>query len=372
MKFKVKTADFQKAISAVEGVITVREIKSILSNVKIEAEDSRVYLSATDLEISIKTSVSSDTLEPGVTSIPAKQLSSTFKTINFPEAMLSSDSSGEGAQTIITDAERKKDFKMNINGIEGDEIKTIGKVDESLIVDFPCFTFSEMIKKTAYSVALEDTRFVFNGLYVVSGEGRITVVGTDGRRLAKVERNLPNSLPFSKGAIIPHKAVKEILKMIDSNESGKIGIVDNQIYLSIGNVQILCKLIDGNYPDFEAVIPKETKNSAKINKEDFSAALRQALIAAEEPSKQIRLRFSDNSLNINSSNPGATEVNVNIPIEYKGEETAIAFKGDYLVDVLKTIDDSEIVMDFSGPNAPAVFRDPSDAQYTAVIMPMKL
>ncbi|MBP9887818.1 MAG: DNA polymerase III subunit beta [Leptospiraceae bacterium] len=373
MKFKVKTSDFQKAISSVEGVITVREIKSILSNIKVEAEDGKVFLSATDLEISIKTSVSADTLEPGMTSIPAKQLSNTFKTINFPEALIAHNPDAEGTvSTIITDSEKKKDFKMNINGIEGEEIKTISKVDDSLVVDFPCFTISEMIKKTSYSVALEDTRFVFNGLYVTSSEGKISFVGTDGRRLAKIDRVIPNSLPFSKGVIIPHKAIKEIMKMIDSNESGKIGIVENQIYLKIGNVELLCKLIDGNYPDYEAVIPKESKNSVRINKDELQVALRQALIAAEEPSRQIRMTFSENLLHINSSTPGSTEVNVSIPVDYKGEETSIAFKGDYLADVIKSIDDPEIIMEFSSSNSPAVFKDPSDAQYISVIMPMKL
>ncbi|HMW04884.1 MAG TPA: DNA polymerase III subunit beta [Leptospiraceae bacterium] len=372
MKFKVKTNDFQKAISSVEGVITVREIKSILSNIKVEAEDGKVFLSATDLEISIKTSVNADTIEPGTTSIPAKQLSNAFKTINFPEALLTNDNAEGNVSTTITDSEKKKDFKMNINGVEGEEIKTISKVDDSLVVDFPCFTISEMIKKTSYSVALEDTRFVFNGLYVISNEGKISFVGTDGRRLAKIDRVIPNALPFSKGVIIPHKAIKEIVKMIDSNDSGKIGIVDNQIYLKIGNVELLCKLIDGNYPDYEAVIPSKSKSSVRINKDELQIALRQALIAAEEPSRQIRMTFSENLLHINSSTPGSTEVNVSLPVDYKGEEMSIAFKGDYLADVIKSIDDAEIIMEFTSSNLPAVFKDPSDPQYTSVIMPMKI
>jgi DNA polymerase-3 subunit beta len=373
MKFLVKTSEFQKAISSVEGIITAREIKSVLSNIKVETAEDKVFLSATDLEISIKTSVSAKIISHGTSSIPAKQLSSILKTINFHETSIETISDNEGGvKTLITDGESKVDFRMFINGVEGEEITTIPKIENDLIFDFPCFTLAHMIKKTSYSVALEDTRFVFNGLYIVNTDNKICIVGTDGRRLAKIEREIQNDLPFKKGVIIPHKAIREILKMIDSAESGKIGLVDNQIYVAIKDVEILCKLIDGNYPDYEAVIPKDNKFSIHIPRDSFSIALKQALIAAEEPSKQIRLTTNKNSLHINSSNPGTTEVNINIPLQYDGDEMVIAFKGDYLADVVKSIEDSEIRVHFNNPNAPVTFKDGSDENYTSVIMPMKI
>jgi DNA polymerase-3 subunit beta len=373
MKFSVKTHDFQKAISSVEGIISVREIKSVLSNIKIEVEDDKVSLSATDLEISIRATIQAKTISNGTSSIPAKQLSSTMKTINFLETSLETVSNDEGSsRTLITDAENKVDFKMFINGIESEEIKTIAKVSQDQIVEFPCSTLSGMIRKTSYSVALEDTRFVFNGLYIISSENTLIVVGTDGRRLAKVERTIPNKFPFQKGVIIPHKAIREIVKMLETNETGNIGFIDNQIYLATKDMELQCKLIDGNYPDYEAVIPKETKNRIRIAKDTFQIALRQALIAAEEPTRQLRVGLTKNNLNLSSNNPGATEVSINIPIEYEGEDTMIAFKGDYVVDVVKSIEDHEIIIEFNNSNAPVLFRDPSDANYVSVIMPMKL
>lgn len=373
MKFLVKTSEFQKAVSSVEGIITAREIKSVLSNIKVETGDDKVFISATDLEISIKTSVNAKILTAGTSSIPAKQLSNILKTINFQETSIETESDDEGGvRTLITDGENKVDFKMFINGVEGEEITTIPKVENDVIFDFPCFTLSHMIKKTSYSVALEDTRFVFNGLYIVNTKNKISVVGTDGRRLAKIEREIQNDLPFEKGIIVPHKAIREILKMIDSAESGKIGLIDNQIYVAIKDVEILCKLIDGNYPDYEAVIPKENKFSVSIPRDSFTVALKQAMIAAEEPSKQIRITTNDNSLHINSSNPGTTEVNIKIPVEYSGDEMTIAFKGDYLSDAVKAIDDSHIKIHFNNPNAPILFKDGSDEHYSSVIMPMKI
>jgi DNA polymerase III subunit beta len=374
MKFIINTSDFQKSISAVEGVITVREVRSILSNIKIESDKDKVFLSATDLEISIKHSINAQVIEEGSTTIPAKQLNNTFKTINFPQSLVTVDPDNDGskAKTLITDAEKKESYQMIINGMEGEEIKTISKIDDALIVDFPCIILSEMIKKTNYAVALDDTRFVFNGLYLVATEGKIILVGTDGRRLAKIERTIPNSLPFSTGVIIPHKAIKEIIKMIDGHEKGKIGVVDNQIYLQIGNTEILCKLIDGNYPDYDAVIPKETKFKAIVNKDKFSLKIKQALVSAEEPARQLRLHFTNNNLQITSSTQGSVEADISLPIEYDGDETTIAFKGDYLSDVAKSIDDAEINIHFTTTNSPVVFKDSTDSQYIAVIMPMKI
>ncbi|MCE9500263.1 MAG: DNA polymerase III subunit beta [Leptospira sp.] len=372
MKFRVKTTEFQKAINAVEGVISVREIKSILSNVKVEAENDKIFLSATDLEISIKASLNAKIDKPGNTSLPAKQLNRTFKEINFSETLVETDSDQNSLKVKITDAEEKYDFKAYINSLEGDEIKTISKVDESKIFDFPCHTFMEMIRKTSYSVAQEDTRFVFNGLFLTCKDRKVSFVGTDGRRLAKIDRTFPVNLPFEKGIIVPHKAIKEIAKMIDSHETGKIGLIENQVYISIGSVELLCKLIEGSYPDYDQVIPKSVNHSVKIGKENLTVALRQAIIAAEEPSKQIRVAFKKNILNINSSTAGASEVSINIPIDYNDEETVIAFKGDYLSEVIRSIDDSEIIIEFTNQNSPVIFKDPGDAEFISIIMPMKI
>ncbi|MDX1957766.1 MAG: DNA polymerase III subunit beta [Leptospiraceae bacterium] len=373
MKFSVKTQEFIKGISSVEGIISVREIKSALSNLKIEAENNSISISATDLEISLRTTIPAETKVKGIRSIPAKQLSSVMKSINFPLTQVEADENEEeGKRTLITDASGVKDFKMYINGVDSEEIKTIGNHSKGSAVEFPTFIFNSMLKKVSYAVALEDTRFVFNGLYVITTEDKLVVVGTDGRRLAKIERAIPNKIPFTKGIIIPHKAVKEIVKMLELSENGLTDLVDNQIYISTKDIELQSKLIDGNYPDYEAVIPKVTKNTFRGNKDEFLIAIRQALIAAEEPTKQIRLGLSKNSLNINSNNPGATEFSQNIPIEYEGEDYLIGFKGEYLQDAIRSIDDAEFVIEFSNPNSPIVLKDPSDKDYISVIMPMKL
>lgn len=372
MKFTVNTTEFLKAINAVDGVISVREIKSALSNLKIQTGESEVFLSATDLEIAIKTSVASSIQQKGAASLPAKQLSSIFKNLNFETTNLTTSDSSDSSETLITDASGKMDTKFRVNGIDSEDIKTIPKVDDSSIVEFPCQTIREMFRKTSYAMAIEETRFVFNGLFLKPNDTDLIVVGTDGRRLSKIVRKFPKQFPFKNGVIIPHKAVREMLKMMEGKETAKIGFIEEQIYVSSGNIELLFKLIDGNYPDYDQVIPKQSSNSVRVIKSDFLTFLKQALISAEEPSKQIRLSFSSGNMNISSSNPGTMMFDHNMPIDYSGDSITIAFKGDYLNDVVKAVDDPEVIFEFTTSSAPVVFKDPSDSDFVSVIMPMKL
>lgn len=373
MKFHVKTNDFQKAISMVESIVPTREVKSSLSNILIEAEENRIFLSATDLDISIKTSLAANVLSSGHGSIPAKQLGNIVKTINFPETSIEFKwDEEENLRTIITDAQEKVDFKMVINGYEEEEQKKIPKIEDTQKQEFPANIISQMIKKTFHAVAVEDTRYVFNGLFFSATKDTLTVVATDGRRLAKIQRKLENSFPFEKGIIIPHKAVREIIKILENAETVNLRHIQDQLYVSDGKSELLCKLIEGNYPDYDAVIPKSSKHSARINKEEFSVALRQALIVAEEPSHQVRLTFQKDKLNINSSDPGTTEASISLNVDYTGDDLTIAFKGDYLVDLTRVIEAQEIEIRFNNPNSPALFFDLADSQFVSVIMPMKI
>ncbi|WP_061266060.1 DNA polymerase III subunit beta [Leptospira interrogans] len=373
MKIKVNTSEFLKAIHAVEGVITTREIKSILSNLKIEAEGKETFLSATDLEISIKTSVPADVTQEGNVSLPAKQLSSFFKTIHFEDTNLSLEESDSNSSIVyITDASGKNDYKSKISGMDADEIKTISKIDSSQVSSFPSTLINDMIRKTSYAIAHEDQRFIFNGLYMIPNGDKLIFVGADGRRLCKIERTLPSPLQFKDSIIVPAKAIREISKMIATSEVGNIGLIDGQIYVSANNIELLCKLIEGNFPNYEQVIPKNTKFSTSISKEEFQVSLRQVLTAAEEPSRQVRLTFSKNNLNLFAQTLGASEASINKPIEYSGDEVTIAFKGEYLMDIFRSIDDNEVKIEFSDANSPVIFKDPSDPEFISVIMPMKL
>ncbi len=372
MEIHVKTSDFLKAIQTVEGVVNTKLIKSVLSNLKIEASDSKVFLSSTDMELSLRTSILSNVVKPGSTSLPARQLASIFKTIHFPDSKISVVSDPDNPLTLITDAEGKVETVFQINGMNPEEIKTIGEIPEEDITNITTIILKDMIRKTYYAVATDEVRFVFNGLYFRSQGNLLTVVGTDGRRLARINRSFPSALPFSEGIIIPHKTIREMMKVLEEADLGKTGKIDGQFYIQIGNTEILSKLIEGSFPDYEQVIPKDVKYKTKVNKEEFSIILKQALISAEEPSKQIRFHFQPGKLTVFASNPGTIQFESTMRIDYSGEDLTIAFKGDYIADCIKSIDDLELEIQFSNSTTPVLFKDPSDTDYVAVIMPMKI
>lgn len=372
MKFSVSTSEFLRAIQSVEGVITHREVKSALSNLKLEVSPDSVSISATDLEIAIKTSVPANASETGIAFLPAKQLSNIFKNLQFENTLLTRSKNGDGSETLITDSNGKIDTKFRINGLDSDEIKTIPKVNNSNTTEFPTQTLKDMIRKSSFAMAVDENRFVFNGLFLKPQNTDLIAVGTDGRRLSKTVRKFVSEFPFKNGVIIPHKAIKEMTKMMEGKEKARLGFIEDQLYVSSGNVELLFKLLEGNFPDYEQVIPKHNSYSVRLIRSEFSTYLRQAMISAEEPSKQIRLSFSKSNLNISSSNPGTMQFELNTPIDYSGESLTIAFKGEYLNDVVKAVEDPEILLEFTTSSSPVLFKDPSDSEFVSVIMPMKL
>lgn len=374
MDIQVKTSEFLKAIQTVEGVITTRQIKSILHNIRITVSDSKVYLFATDMEISLRTNIDCDVIKPGDTTLPAKQLSSIFKSIQFSDSRITIKESSDNITAEITDATNVNKTKFQIIGQSPEEMSSIDfKVGDNY-PSIPTDVFNEMIKKSFFAVAMEETRFIFNGLFLKSIGDNFIAVGTDGRRLAKIIRKTPTQLKIGeeKGIIVPHKTIREISKIIPQDDFAKIAHIQDQFYLKVGNTELMSKLIEGNYPDYDQVIPKNTKHSVLMDKDNFNIVLKQALISAEEPARQIRLHFQKNLLTVTSTNPGTMQYENSIPIEYNDEELIIAFRGDYLVDCLKAIEDPNFEIQFSSPNQPVVIKDPSDVDFVAVVMPMKI
>ncbi|MDH5657367.1 MAG: DNA polymerase III subunit beta, partial [Spirochaetia bacterium] len=202
---------------------------------------------------------------------------------------------------------------------------------------------------------------------------KVTFVGTDGRRLSKITREFPDILPFEKGIILPGKAVKEIQKLLDSGEIGKIAFEprDRRVYFRIGDVDLICKLIDGQYPDYEQVIPKKVEQTLKLNRNQFEQSIRQVAVMAAEPSRQVKFIFND-GLILNATTPDLGDSQAYVQCEYSNEEITIAFNSGYLTDIIKSLNSDQIVLGFSSSSSPAVIKDPDDGDFISVIMPMKI
>lgn len=371
MKFQVDRQDFHRAIATVESIIPAREIRSIISNVLIEAEQDRIVLTATDLEMGIKTSLPVKTAQKGRITLPAKKLSQSIREFRGSEISFSSD---EDERITIQDASGVSKARITLMGAPSDEYPTIPTLDEKRYSGFPTGLALEMLKKTGYSMAEEDARYVFNGLYALNENGKAAFVATDGRRLSKIRREFPEPLPFPQGVILPNKAVRELLKLLDSSEDGKIAFDEKErrVYFRIGHVDLISKLIDGQYPDYEQVIPRKLTYKVQLDRMGFETSLRQVAVMAAEPSRQVRMNFSSGNMNISASTPDVGEASDDVSAEYDGEDLTIAFNSNYLLEVLKVMGAERISLGFSSSSAPSAIQDPDDPDFIAVIMPMKI
>ncbi len=371
MKFIVDKQKFHKAISTVESIISAREIRSVISNILIEAEGNSVILTATDLEMGIKTRVEAQIEVPGKITLPAKKMSQTVREFRGNSILFESDDTD---RIIIQDSEKISKAKFTLMGTPSDEYPPIESMPENTFLSFPTAVVQEMIRKTGYSIAEEDARYVFNGLYIENEGKRVAFVGTDGRRLAKIQREFPENMPFNEGIILPNKAVRELLKLLDSQQSGLVSFdsKERRVHFRVGSVDLICKLIDGQFPDYRQVIPKKLEYEIPVDRSELENALRQVSVMAAEPSRQIKISFNSSNFTITASTPDIGEAQDSISANYDGEEMIVAFNSNYLMDIIRIINNEKVIVGFSTPNAPAVLKDPEDADFIAVVMPMKL
>ena len=371
MKFSVDRQEFQRAINTVEGIIPAREIRSVISNILVEAEKDRITLTATDLEMGIKTSLEGEVGGEGRITLPAKKLSQAVREFRSSRVALEIDKDN---RLILHDASGVSRARLTLMGAPAEEYPAIPTLGDKKFSDFPADTAMEMIRKTSYAIAEEDARYVFNGLFMIPNGKKVAFVGTDGRRLAKIEREFPGEMPFEEGVIIPNKAVRELSKLLDSGTEGKIAFEprDRRIHFRLGTVDLISKLIEGQFPDYEQVIPKKLSYSVKLERMTFENSLRQVSVMAAEPSKQVQLNFASGALNIHAATPDLGEAQDSLECEHNGEEVTIAFNSNYIMDVLKVLPVESVAIGFSSPSAPAVIQDPADPDFITVIMPMKI
>lgn len=369
MKFIANKQSFLKSLSAIEGIITAREIRSPVGNVLIETTAAGLQLTATDLEMTLRTQSEANVLQQGKILLPARKLSQTIREFRYEHLEFSVE---EEVKVHIRDADSRGKTEIEIVGTPADEFQVRLGSDPAEYVTLPPSILSEMIDRVSYGIAEDDTRFAFNGMFVENVDGRMTVVGTDGRRLSLVSRALPASFPAS--IIIPIKAVRELRKLLAVSEEFGLAVVkeENTIYFRLKDIVFISRLIDSNFPDYHQVVPKKAEYRILVSRDDLRLAIKQAAVLAAEPSRQVQLKFSHGEVCVSASTPDLGHVQDTVACNHQGEEITVAFNSNYLLDVLGAIKSEQVEVQLTSAAAPAVLVDPSDADFKAVIMPMRL
>lgn len=377
MKLKGKRSELLTAFQRVQGVVEKRNTMPILSNILLEAKDGEIVIFATDLEIGIRGRYPADVTEPGGVTVSARKFYEILR--ELPEGDVDI-SSGENHSVRIQAG--SSDFK--IVGLPPQEFPSMPPVEEEPLVPIDREVFSELIRKTVFAAGDNDARYILNGLLInfikKDKKKGIRLVGTDGHRLAVIERFLGNGKgagaaggPTEQTAIVPKKAAIEIKKLLDEGEDkAEIGLNKNQLIFRRGDLLLLARLMEGNYPSFEQVIPKENKKLALAQKTDLEGALRRVSILSREKNHAIKLSLEKNALTLSSSNPDMGEAKETIPVKFEQEGLTAGFNARYLLDILGALDSDEVSLEFKDALSPCLVRQPGDQDYICVVMPMRV
>jgi len=247
-------------------------------------------------------------------------------------------------------------------------------MDDMEEISLEAKTMAGLIEKTVFAAGDSDTRYTLNGLlFHITTDNRLSMVGTDGHRLAAMAKPIEGKLTEEKKLIVPKKAAVELRKILEKREGSiRMVISKNHLLFSIGDIQFLTRLIEGTYPNYEQVIPAANDKRIVIERGPFARALRRVSIMAKDKTNAVKMDLGDNKLTVTTSNPDIGEATDEIAIEYAGEKTALGLNARYLLDIIEVMSSEKVIMEFQGALNPVLLRDEQDAEYRCVIMPMRI
>jgi DNA polymerase-3 subunit beta len=361
-KFRVTKEKILDGLQRVQNVVSTRTTLPILSNVLVQAGAKGLDLTTTDLDVAVRCTVEAEVSKPGGTTLPARKLFMILKEV--PAADIEIEVDDKNAASIRCGSSFYK-----IMGLPEEEFPRFPQIDgKALKIDQ--VVLRDMLRKTAYAVSSDETRYVLNGVYMSFKADKLTVVATDGRRLALVERDLEVPKGAEAELILPTKAVSELGRLLTDKGDVKLSIGDNQIIFNLGSTILSSKLIEGTYPNFRQVIPAEAKERVQLEREVLLSALHRASILASEKSQSVKLAFGKNTLTITATTPDVGEAKETVAINYKGKEIAIAFNPQYMMDPLRNLDADEVFIELTDELSPGVIK--VNEPFLYVIMPMRL
>ncbi len=355
-------------LQSVQNVVGSRTTLPILSNVLLRAEGDRLEFTATDLDVSVSCKVEAKVKKPGATTIPVKKLFGIVRELSGTEIEIEVDEKNIG--TI-----RCGSSYFKIHGLRADEFPPLPKFKDDKKVTLSQETVKAMMRKTSFAVSTDESRYVLNGIFISLKDHKMTMVATDGRRLALVDEEVDISEKSSGEFIVPAKAVTELNRLLQEKGEVEIKFGENQASFALKgekdlSLLLITKLIEGNYPNYRQVIPGEAKERVQLVREEFVQALRRAEIMTSEKANSVKLTFGKNNLAITANSPEVGEARETLAVNYKGKEMAIAFNPRYLIDALNALSEDEVFFELIDELSPGVLK--INGPFLYVVMPMRL
>ncbi len=376
MELKIGVQELSRALARSQGIVEKKSTMPILSHVLLDAaKGDALHVAATDLDVSVSSDHACEVLKEGRVAVPAKQLFEIVKALPEREAVL------KRAQNNYLEV-KSGAAEFRLVGLPAEDFPALPRFDKVHLVKVEPRPLLEMIELTAFAVSSDETRYNLNGVFFEPAGGTLRTVATDGHRLSLAERKLPGEFHVKKGVILPRKGLGEMKKLLLEAEDGeaKLGFVENSAVVQRPGVKLVMRLIEGVFPDYRQVIPKQGEKSFSVGRDRLLDALRRVSLVSSDKAHAVKLELGPGLLRVTSQNPDLGEAKEEVPVEYQGEPLKIGFNARYLIDVLgalATLDPvavQDVVMDLADDLSPGVIRPAgeSETQFTAVVMPMRI
>lgn len=366
MKFSVSKEKFLAGLQAVQNVVSTRTTLPILSNVLLQAQGGTLRLTTSDLDATVTRTLDSQNAEiesEGATTIPVRKLVTVVHSLPANDIFVESD-----AKNVVSIRCGQSFFKMY--GLPEDEFPPIATFEEAKVFTLKQRDLKDALKKTAYAISTDETRYVLNGILFSFSEGKLTMVATDGRRLALVDLEVDFPATQDVDVIVPSKCVTELTRMIGEEGTITMSVAPNHVAFETPSTFLISKLIEGNYPNYRQVIPGEAKERVTLEREQFLNAVHRVSLLASEKSNSVKLVFTQNNIEIAANTPDVGEAHESMPVSYKGPDMAIAFNPDFLMAPLRNLPNDEVYLDLIDEMSPGVIKIQSPFLY--VLMPMRI
>lgn len=368
MELVVRKNDLLKELSLLQGIVERKNTIPILANVLIEATRDSISLLATDLDVGLRSRCDGTVAKPGTLTLPAKKLFEIVSALPDAEIRIEED---KGGKTVTIAAER---FESRMQTLPASEFPTPPADAGPAEATLPGAALKRLISHTRFAITSEDTRYFLNGAQLVLRPDSLSMVATDGHRLAFISVHESPGKGVKSEVLLPRKTLNEVARLIDGGEAVEFSQGENHLFFRAGGRLLISRKIDANFPAYERVIPKTNDKKIDFDRDKLGQAIRRVRLLSNERSKAIKFVMGKDQVEITSSTPEVGEAHEVIPVDYSGTAMQICFNADYVDNFLGVVETESVQLEFKDEMSQAVMK-PIGAdgyEYTYVIMPMRI
>lgn len=368
MQFSVSKGALLKELNLLQGIVEKKTTIPILSNVLIEtASDSAISLIATDLDVSLQTECEAESKRSGSIVLQAKKLFEIVR--NLPDSEINfSKEDNDWVKVVCASSE------FRIVGQAKEHFPSTPKSDRGGLT-MPATAMNRLISRTVFAITQEESRYALNGALLTFADGKLQMVATDGHRLALASCSLDQEQGEQLKVIIPKKALTELAKLTSGvDDNLELSKDENHLYFEVQNRHLTSRMLAGQFPNYELVLPKNNDKTISLNADKITQAIRRAALMADERSHGVKVDLSTGKLSITSQSADVGEAKEVIPLDYSGESLSIGFNAAYLLDFLGVVGTDDVLLELKDEQSPALMRPSGDGDndYKYVVMPMRL